>query len=121
MMPKIRSIIVVLAIVTTGCVQPLPTDSSSLENRSPIIRSLRADPPSIAVGSICTLTVEADDPEGDAITYAWYASAGDIIGQGPSVRYTASFCCTGSNKVTVTVTDERGASSSKSIDVYVAR
>ena len=105
-----------VALTVTCCVQPHPTDPTASD---PIIRKLTADPPSIQVGSSCTLTVEAEDPGGGPLTYQWSASAGDIIGQGASVRYTASFCCTGSNRVKVTVKNNRGGSASQSIDVYV--
>ncbi len=108
-----------LPVIGAGCVQPQPTESTSTGNQNPIIRNLTADPPIINVGRSCTLAADAVDPDGDPLTYQWYASAGDIIGQGASVRYTASFCCTGSNRITVTVKDGRGGSASRSIEVAV--
>jgi len=112
-------VLLLFLLIGAGCVQPQPTDSISAGNQNPIIRSLTADPPIISVGSSCTLTADAVDPDGDPLTYQWYASAGDIIGQGASVRYTASFCCTGSNRITLTVKDDRGGSASRSIEVAV--
>lgn len=112
---------VVLIFLIVGCAQPQPSESNASGNQNPIIRSLKAEPPGITVGSSCTVTVDAVDPDGDPLAYQWNASAGDIIGEGTSIRYTASFCCTGSNRVTVTVKDNRGGSSSRSIDVYVNR
>jgi hypothetical protein len=115
----VRLVSLFLPVIWAGCVQPQPTESTSAGNQNPIIRNLTADPPIISVGSSCTLTADALDPDGDPLTYQWYASAGDIIGQGPSVRYTASFCCTGSNRITVTVKDNRGGSTTRSIEVAV--
>jgi hypothetical protein len=108
--------VLICALIISGCVQPHPSESTQSD---PVIKKLTADPPVIQVGSSCTLTVEAEDPGGGPLTYQWSASAGDIIGQGASVRYTASFCCTGSNRVKVTVKNNRGGSASQSIDVYV--
>lgn len=106
----------IVAFVLVGCVQPHPTEATASD---PIIRKLTADPPVIQIGASSTVTVEAEDPFGGPLSYQWTASAGDIIGQGESVRYTASFCCTGSNRVKVTVKNNRGGSTSQSIDVYV--
>ena len=108
-------------VLLSGCAQPQPTESTSSGNQSPVIQSLTANPPAITIGSSCTLTVEAIDPDNDPLAYQWSASAGDIIGQGATVRYTASFCCTGSNRITVTVKDNRGGSTSRSIDIEVYR
>ncbi len=104
-------------LLLAGCVQPQPTESTASD--SPVIRSLTADPPSIRIGSSCTVAVDAEDPRNLPLTYQWNASAGDIIGQGASVRYTASFCCAGSNRVTVTVKNTQGGTTSRSLDVYV--
>lgn len=109
----------VSACLILGCAQPQPTEGNASGNQNPIIRSLKAEPPGITVGSSCNVTVDAVDPDGDPLAYQWNASAGDIIGEGSSVRYTASFCCAGSNRVTATVKDNRGGRSSRSIDVYV--
>lgn len=100
-----------------GCAQPQPTELSS--STSPVIRDLKAEPPIITVGQSSTLTVDAEDPNGAPLSYQWKASAGDIIGQGSTVRYTASFCCAGSNRVSVTVKNDRSGSASSSIEVFV--
>ena len=115
-MKSIFILAVAVSLLLVCCVQPQPSESTATD---PVIRKLTANPPSIQIGSSCTLIVEAEDPVGGPLTYQWSASAGDIIGQGASVRYTASFCCTGSNRVTVTVKNSRGKSASQSIDVYV--
>lgn len=114
-----QTVILAAVAMIMGCVQPQPTESSSAGNQNPIIRSLVANPQIISVGTSCTLSVDAVDPDSDPLTYEWNASAGDIIGQGASVRYTASFCCTGSNRISVTVKDNRGGSATANIDVEV--
>lgn len=102
-----------------GCVQPEINETASGPNSNPVIKSLNATPPASNVGEIVTVKVEADDPDGDALSYEWYMTAGDLSGDGPVVRYVATYCCLGVNTVRVTVKDGRGGSVTKAIDVLV--
>lgn len=111
--------LLLLLVSFTGCAEPPPTGSSSGSSLDPIINSLTADPPVVQVGFFCTLTVDAEDPEGDQLNYFWSTAAGYITGSGPVVRYAALNCCVGSNTVTVTVKDGRGGSASQSVEVVV--
>lgn len=102
-----------------GCVQP-PTDTGSAAgNRNPVIESFSAIPSAIDVGSSATITVVASDPDNQPLSYKWSASTGDIIGEGSSVRFSASFCCTGPNYVQVTVRDNAGGSTTAQVDVFI--
>ena len=103
----------------TGCVQPEETGVNPSPNSNPVIESLMVEPSMLSVGQSSTVTVVASHPQGKPLTYRWGASTGDIIGSGPSVRYTASFCCAGPNYVTVTVLDNSGGSATKSIDIFI--
>ncbi|MBU2584259.1 MAG: hypothetical protein KKH32_02895 [Bacteroidetes bacterium] len=107
------------AVLFAGCVEPLTSEGASGDNNPPIINSLISDKLVIRVGETAKLTVDATDAEGDALTYSWFALLGDIIGNGSTVRYSASYCCAGINDITVTVKDSRGASASKTITLYV--
>jgi hypothetical protein len=115
-------VIVMLPYFTlvTSCVQPPEPTGNVGGNRNPVIRSLIAEPPSISVGSSSTVTVDAMDPDHDPLTYRWSASTGDIIGEGSSVRFTASFCCAGPNYVKVTVSDNSGGNVSQMVDVFIS-
>lgn len=109
----------VFALLLSACVQPDVTDSASGPNSNPIIKSLTADPPRSFVGRIVTLTVEAEDPDGDELSYSWFMTAGDIYREGPVVSYVVTYCCVGINSVTVTVSDGRGGTATKTIEVEI--
>ncbi len=110
---------VFLALFASACVQPEIVGSASGPNSNPVIKSLTADPPRGRVGRIVTLKVEAEDPNGDELSYEWFMTAGDVYGEGPVVSYVVTYCCVGINSVTVTVRDGRGGVASKIIDVEV--
>ena len=112
-------IVVLRSICAFSCVEPTDDTANSAANRNPIIQSLVADPPAINVGTSSTVTVVATDPDNQPLTYKWSASTGDIIGEGSSVRFTASFCCRGPNFVKVTVRDNAGGSVTQLVDVFI--
>lgn len=114
-----KAMIVGIAMLLSACVQPDVSDSASGPNSNPIIKSLTADPPRGFVGRIVTLTVEAEDPDGDELSYSWFMTAGDVYGNGPVVSYVVTYCCVGINSVTVTVRDGRGGTATKTIDVEI--
>lgn len=108
-----------IIIFISGCAQPESTVSSLGGNNSPIIDNVLVDPIFINVGTTATIKVSARDPDGDQLSYSWFSSLGDIIGSGPEVRYTAAFCCVGINTITVTVSDTKGAKTSKDILIEI--
>ncbi len=111
--------VIPLSLLALSCVQPTADAVNSAGNRITVIQSLIADPPAINVGSSSTVTVNATDPDNQPLTYKWSASTGDIIGEGASVRFSASFCCRGPNFVKVTVRDNAGGSTTQSVDVFI--
>jgi hypothetical protein len=110
---------VVLSAALGGCIQPVDEGGGTGGNRDPVIRSLEADPIGIGTGGLTTITVVADDPDNQALTYSWSATSGDFLGDGASVRYTASYCCVGVNQIRVTVRDNAGGSTSREIPISV--
>jgi hypothetical protein len=110
---------IILSLGLVGCVQPPEPPSSPADNRPPVVSGLTAEPSTIRVGAASTVTVTASDPEGGALRYRWRATTGDIIGEGPSIRFTASFCCTGTNFVEVTVLDPSGGSTVVTAEVLI--
>jgi hypothetical protein len=103
----------------SGCVQPESTVSSLDGNHSPVIESILVDPPVISVGTTASIKVNASDPDGDQLSFSWFTTLGDIIGSGSEVRYSAAFCCVGSNTVTVIVSDIKGAKVSEDIRIEI--
>ena len=62
------------------------------------------------VGASHELSIEAEDPDGDALTFIWAASNGTIVGQGPSAVWQRVLQAGRplSGTITVTVTDGKG-------------
>lgn len=116
-MKKISLLLPLLLI--SSCIQPLPSETTVSGNQNPVINQIIIDPVYITVGSSTQIIVEANDPEGDALSYSWDAPLGDIIGNGAKVYYTATYCCVGQNKVNITVKDVKGGSTSASVDIVV--
>lgn len=57
-------------------------------SKKPIIENLSATPSRVDTGGVSRIECKASDPEGDALTYSWSASAGSISGDGPRVEWT---------------------------------
>lgn len=114
-----RLIVLLSSLVLLSCVQPINDAANTSGNRNPVIQSLAANPPAVDVGSSATITVTATDPDNQPLSYRWSASTGDIIGEGASVRFSASFCCRGPNYVQVTVKDNAGGSVTQQVDVFI--
>ena len=102
-----------------GCVQPESTISSLGGNNSPVIEDVYVNPAFITVGTTATIEVTASDPDGDQLQYSWSSALGDIIGSGANVRYSAAYCCVGSNIITVVVSDVKGAKASQDIIIEI--
>ncbi len=105
--------------VFAHCAQPVSENDGSGPNRPPAISSLTINPAVVTIGQWVTLRVEAEDPDGDQVVFRWSATAGDIIGEGNEVRYTASYCCVGFNTIRVRVEDRRGGVATRSVDIPV--
>lgn len=115
-----RTVLVIpIALAFLGCVQPESDPVNASGNRNPVIESLVADPAVFNVGASSTVTVTATDPDNNPLTYQWRASTGDIIGEGSTVLFSASFCCAGPNLIWVTVKDNAGGSASRSLDIFI--
>ena len=97
------------AVVVAGCLLACDrTRTITASGDAPVIQSVVAAPPSIAVGEASLITVIANDPNGGLLTYEWDAGLGEIIGQGSEVYFTAQWCCVGRNSIIVRVINEGG-------------
>jgi hypothetical protein len=93
-------------------------------NSAPVITSFTADTPRLAAGAQTAVTVRANDPDGDELSYAFEAP-GDFqvasSGDAPNAAtITAPDTPDASTDVTVTVTDARGASAQATLRVTTA-
>ena len=86
---KLISSFLFFLIFVLGCAQPNPTEGNLNGNSPPEINSIITDPVFITVGTTANITVDATDPDGDALSYSWVVALGDIIGSGNQVKYTA--------------------------------
>jgi hypothetical protein len=98
---------VVIKVVALAAVLMLASSCTTSTNNQPIITSLEAEAgrttPSGSLQVVCT----ASDPDGDELSYIWWASGGEIDGGGVTVTWTAP-ASEGSHNVTVKVIDGNG-------------
>jgi hypothetical protein len=84
-------------------------------NRPPAITKVDVQPAIVAAGGTATLRVTAEDPDGDALRFEYTAGTGRITTE-PSrpneARYSPSESSSITDRVTITVTDAHGLSSS---------
>jgi hypothetical protein len=92
-----------------------------LANHKPLITNLTV-PERVLPSGKCEVACDALDRDGDALSYNWTASGGDISGTGAAANWTAPESL-GSYNVTVTVTDGRGgeATDYRTIEVRANR
>ena len=98
------------------------TDSITISvrvNHPPTITSLIADADWVTPSSRCRVKCDAEDSDGDELSYEWSASGGEISGTGAVVNWTAPEAA-GKHDIAVTVTDAYGAGDTRSLTVNVA-
>lgn len=111
-----------LLIVSSACepgeeATPTPTPEPGI-NQPPVISSLTPAQSQVYPLSIIEIQCVASDPDGDAISYAWSTTGGKFTGTGPTVSWIAP-AHYGTYEVTVTVQDDKGNSTIKSITLSV--
>ncbi len=97
------------------------SDDTSDENAPPVIAGLSADKDGIlALAGTALLAVDASDPDGDALTFAWNVTVGAVTPDAdPITAVLAAPPDRGLATVTVTVTDGNGGEATESIDIGV--
>jgi outer membrane protein OmpA-like peptidoglycan-associated protein len=93
-----------------------PPPPPAPENRPPTVKA-RCEPCVVEVGRTSTVTADANDPDGDVLSYKWSAPAGTFAN--PAERQTIFTCpmTPGSIPVTVTVNDGKGGTASDTITI----
>ncbi|WP_375758441.1 kelch repeat-containing protein [Corallococcus exercitus] len=105
-----------LVAITLQQLHPPPP----FDNEAPLIDSLVASATSVPAGDSISLTATAHDPNpGDALSYAWSATAGAFSAPSAASTSWAAPASTGIQTLTLTVTDSRGLSSSVVLTVNV--
>jgi outer membrane protein OmpA-like peptidoglycan-associated protein len=100
-------------------VQPTaPTTPAAPANRPPTVKA-RCEPCTVEVGRQLTASADAQDPDGDTLTYRWSAPTGTFAN--PAIRQTPWTAPgqVGSVPLTVTVNDGRGMTASDTVTVQV--
>jgi hypothetical protein len=108
-----RAFVLAAVLAASGCGDEGPVGPES--NRAPEIRNLSVSPGVIPLGGTAVVSVEAVDPDGDAVFYRFEASAGSVTAdpaQPGRATYRNDGVARGSDQVRVTVTDSKNASAS---------
>jgi len=87
-------------------------------NRPPTI-TCSADRSSVFAGEKVHITTNANDPDGDPLTYTWRTNGGQIVGNGSAVDLDTSGLAPGNYVVTVRVDDGHGGAADCSSTVEV--
>ena len=99
-------------------VVPPPTPPVAPQNRAPTVKA-QCDPCTVYVGERSQLTADANDPDGDPLTYQWTAPTGKLDQPTtPKPTWTAPMQV-GSVPVTVTVNDGKGGTASDTVTIQV--
>jgi hypothetical protein len=124
---RLWSLIHIAALISLASVSWLSCseDKKSVDpnNRPPVIQSITADPDTFYAGQHTTVTVVANDPDGDILQYFWEARKLDRIGgQGNTVMLEACDCeirVPTDDIVIATVRDGRGGEALDSVSVHI--
>ena len=99
---------------------PPPPPPPPAENRPPTVRA-RCEPCTVEVGRTSTVTADATDPDGDALTYRWSAAAGTLTNPADRQSPWTAPMQEGPVVVTVEVRDSKGATATDAVTIQVIR
>jgi hypothetical protein len=92
--------------------------AGSASNVAPVILGVTPSTERLQPLDVCRLTCEAEDEDGDSLTYVWTASQGDITGQGATADWSAPDT-EGLYRISVKVDDGNGGTDEFSISLGV--
>ena len=108
------SVSTVAILLLAGCF----SEPTAPANQAPSISSVSVTPEEVIAGETVTVTVSAQDPEGDALVYAYSVNGGAVNGSGSSVSWTSP-SSEGAFSITATVTDAPGLRATASATLMV--
>lgn len=89
-------------------------------NRPPTVKA-QCNPCSVEVGKSSTVTADAQDPDGDTLTYRWTAPNGTLANPAERSTLWTAPGQEGTVPVTVTVNDGKGGTASDTVNIQVTR
>jgi outer membrane protein OmpA-like peptidoglycan-associated protein len=99
---------------------PPPPPPAPPVNRPPTVTA-RCEPCTVEVGKASTVTADAQDPDGDTLTYKWGAPTGSFANNADRQTQWTAPMQEGAVPVTVTVDDGRGGTASDTVTIQVIR
>ena len=95
-------------------------DETGPSNTAPTISSVVVNPATVPINGTATVTVTAQDQDGDPLSYAYVPNGGAVSGTGSVVTWTAPGTA-GAYSVAVTVSDGEGGEATQSGTLTVAQ
>ncbi len=102
-------------LLSSACTPPPPPPPPPPPNQPPVIESMAAEK-EVPTFAETQIVCQADDPDGDTLTYQWSADGGTIAGEGSAVTWTAPGI-SDNYTVKVTVSDGQGGTVAQSITI----
>ncbi|HJR61986.1 MAG TPA: OmpA family protein [Vicinamibacterales bacterium] len=99
---------------------PPPPPPPVAENRPPTVRA-RCEPCTVEIGKTSTVTADATDPDGDALTYRWNTAAGTLSNPADRQSPWTAPMQEGPVPVTIEVRDPKGATATDAVTIQVIR
>jgi len=97
-----------------------PGTVPATQNRPPTVRA-RCEPCTVEVGKTSTVTGDAQDPDGDTLTYRWSAPTGRFANAGDRQTVWTAPMQEGAVPATIVVDDGKGGTASDSVTIQVIR
>ena len=99
---------------------PPPPPTQAPANRPPTVKA-RCEPCVVQVGKSSTVTADANDPDGDQLSYKWTAPTGKFANPADRQTLWTAPEQEGSVPVTVTVDDGKGGTATDTVTIQVVR
>jgi len=99
---------------------PPPPPPPAADNRPPTVRA-RCEPCTVEIGKTSTVTADATDPDGDALTYRWNTPAGTLSSPADRQSPWTAPMQEGPVPVTIEVRDSKGATATDAVTIQVVR